>query len=294
MAGMRRSIGILHPGAMGAQVGAQAAESAAGADVWWVGTGRSAETRARADAAGLRDAGSLSSLVDACDVILSVCPPAAALDVAREVAATTFSGIYVDANAISSDHAAAVAGLFAGRARVVDGGIVGGPPRSGARGGGGTRLYLSGGNAGAVDVVRALFAGTALEPHVLSGPVGQASALKLAFASFNKISYLLAAQSYAIASGHDVLDELFSLASEMVPGTLLARPDQVTSAGPRAWRWAPEMDEIADACASVGVPGDVADAASAAFARWAGLKGRGDVEVDELVLGMSDREGDGG
>jgi hypothetical protein len=83
-----------------------------------------------------------------------------------------------------------------------------------------------------------------------------------------------------------VLDELFALASHMVPGTLLASPDQVTSAGPRAWRWAPEMNEIADACAALDVPGDVAEAASAAFARWAGLKGRADVGIDELVRGM--------
>lgn len=280
---MRRSIGILHPGAMGAQVGAQVA-GRAGFTVWWVGAGRSAQTRARAGAAGLRDAGSLGAFVDGCDVILSVCPPAAALDVAREVTAAGFSGIYVDANAISPAHAGEVAELFGTRARVVDGGIVGGPPRR--RGEGATRLYLSGEDSAAVDEVCALFAGTALESHALPGPVGRASALKLAFASFNKISHLLAAQSYAVAAGHGVLDELLDLAVRMVPGTLLAAPDQVTSAGPRAWRWAPEMNEIADACAALDVPGDVAEAAAAAFARWAGLKGRTVVGVDELVRGM--------
>jgi 3-hydroxyisobutyrate dehydrogenase-like beta-hydroxyacid dehydrogenase len=296
MAGMgRQSIGILHPGAMGAQVGAQAAASGAGGgvgvDVWWVAAGRSAQTRARAEGAGLRDAGSLGSLAAACDLILSVCPPASALSVAREVAATSFAGIYVDANAISPEHAVEVASLFAGGpARAVDGGIVGGPPRR--RGEGATRLYLSGPDAAAVDSVRALFADTALEPHVLAGPIGRASALKLSFASFNKISYLLAAQSYALASGHGVLDELLSLAAHVVPGTVLARPEQVTSGGPRAWRWAPEMAEIAAACAAVGVPDDAADLASAAFARWAGMKGRDDVTVEELVRALRD-EADG-
>jgi 3-hydroxyisobutyrate dehydrogenase-like beta-hydroxyacid dehydrogenase len=241
----------------------------------------------RAEGAGLRDAGSLDALVARCGIILSVCPPASALAVAGSVAATSFSGIYVDANAISPSHADEVAALFGGRARVVDGGIVGGPPRR--RGEGATRLYLSGPDAGAVDEVRALFADTALDPHVLPGPIGQASALKLSFASFNKISYMLAAQSYALASGHGVLDELLTLATHMVPGTVLAHPEQVTSGGPRAWRWAPEMAEIAAACAAAGVPGDAADVASAMFARWAGMKGREDVTVEELVRAL--REG---
>lgn len=274
-------IGILHPGAMGARVAEQAAGT--GVPVWWVATGRSAQSRERAESAGLRGVDTLDELVERCEVILSVCPPAAALAVAEAVAATSFSGIYVDANAISPEHAAEVAGLFDGRARVVDGGIVGGPPRKA----GDARLYLSGEDAEALESVRALFAKTVLEPHVLPGPVGRASALKLAFASYNKISYLLAAQAFALASGHGVLDELLELAADKVPGTLLARPEQVTTAGPRAWRWAPEMEEIAAACAEVGVPGDVAALASRVFLRWADLRGAQDVPLEELIRGLS-------
>lgn len=273
-------IGILHPGSMGARVAEQAAGT--GIPVWWVAAGRSAESRERAESAGLRAVDSLDELVERCGIILSVCPPAAALDVAGSVAATPFSGIYVDANAISPEHAVEVAGIFSSRARVVDGGIVGGPPRKV----GDARLYLSGTDAEAVETVRAIFAKTVLEPHVLPGPVGRASALKLAFASYNKISYLLAAQAFALASGHGVLDELLELAADKVPGTLLARPEQVTTAGPRAWRWAPEMEEIAAACAEVGVPGDVAALASTVFLRWADLKGAGDVSLEELIRGL--------
>ena len=274
-------IGILHPGAMGAQVAAQARGT--GATVWWVAAGRSAESRARAEEAGLLAAESLDELAARCGLILSVCPPASALEVAGAVAATPFSGIYLDANAISPEHAAEVAGLFGGRARVVDGGIVGGPPRKP----GDARLYLSGSDTEAVDAVRALFAATVLEPHVLPGPVGKASALKLAFASYNKISYLLAAQAFALASGNGVLDELLELAADKVPGTLLARPAQVTTAGPRAWRWAPEMQEIAAACAEVGVPGEVAAQAATVFLRWADLKGASDVTVQDLIGGLN-------
>ena len=276
------SVGILHPGAMGAQVAKQVVGT--GAEVWWVESGRSAESRARAEAAGLGSVGSVEELAARSEIILSVCPPAAALDVAGSVAATPFAGIYVDANAISPEHADEVAALFAGRARVVDGGIVGGPPRKA----GDARLYLSGSDSEAVETIRALFAATVLEPHVLPGPVGRASALKLAFASYNKISYVLAAQAFALASGHGVLDELLELAADKVPGTLLARPSQVTTAGPRAWRWAPEMEEIAAACAAIGVTGDVAAIAATTFLRWADLKGAPDVTVEELIEGLRD------
>ena len=54
--------------------------------------GRSAETRARAEAAGLEDVGSITE-VARCDVVFSICPPHAALDVARSA---DFGGIYVD------------------------------------------------------------------------------------------------------------------------------------------------------------------------------------------------------
>ena len=78
-------------------------------------------------------------------MILSVCPPHAALDVAR--ATEGFAGTYVDANAISPMRAAEIAAL---QPRFVDGGIIGPPPRAAGE----TRLYLSG--AGAEEVGDAL------------------------------------------------------------------------------------------------------------------------------------------
>src|SRR5436309_2869303 len=81
---MATTIGLLHPGEMGSVVGAAA--RAGGARVLWVSGGRSAATRSRANAAGLEDARALSELVSQSDMILSNCPPANALDIAREVA----------------------------------------------------------------------------------------------------------------------------------------------------------------------------------------------------------------
>src|SRR2546429_4555 len=121
------TIGLLHPGEMGASVGAAA--RANGARVLWASEGRGGETAARAAAAQLEDAGTLRKVVAASDVILSVCPPHAARDVAAAVAAAGFRGLYVDANAVAPATSREVAAIAerAG-ATYVDGGLIGPPP----------------------------------------------------------------------------------------------------------------------------------------------------------------------
>ena len=163
-------VGLLHPGEMGAAVGAVLRER--GATVLWASAGRSAATAERAQAAGLKDARDVEELCRRCAILLSICPPHAAVDVAQ--AAVGFTGIYVDANAIAPETARTVAGL---QARFVDGGIVGPPPRQP----GTTRLYLSGGEA--VQIAR-VFAGTNIDARVLSGEPGAATALKAAYAGW--------------------------------------------------------------------------------------------------------------
>ena len=87
-------------------------------------------------AAGLTGV-ALAEMVARSDVIVSVCPPHAALDVAR--LAVGYGGLYLDANAISPGTARQVAAIAeAGGADYVDGGIVGPPPLAP----GDTRLYL--------------------------------------------------------------------------------------------------------------------------------------------------------
>ncbi|HEY4909633.1 MAG TPA: phosphogluconate dehydrogenase, partial [Methylomirabilota bacterium] len=93
------TIGVLHPGEMGSMVGAAA--RANGLRVLWASDGRGDQTSARAAAAGLEDVKTLAPLVASSQVILSICPPHAATDLARLVMARPFSGIYVDGNAVS-------------------------------------------------------------------------------------------------------------------------------------------------------------------------------------------------
>src|ERR1700679_1731987 len=114
------NIGLLHPGEMGAAVGGCLV--AAGHCVRWASTGRSPATAARAAAAGLTDAGSGTEVAGQSEVILSICPPHAAMDVARSVAG--FQGVFVDANATSPETARTIETVIAGGS-FVDGGIVG-------------------------------------------------------------------------------------------------------------------------------------------------------------------------
>src|SRR5215469_13814364 len=89
-------------------------------DVLWIGTGRSAETRERATAAGFVEAGTLPNLVTRSDVVISICPPHAAVEVAREVSVIRSAGfLYIDANSVAPGTVRGIAELF-GPGVVVD------------------------------------------------------------------------------------------------------------------------------------------------------------------------------
>src|SRR5215472_6982922 len=157
------TVGLLNPGEMGAAVGQ--CLTGRGHTVLWASEGRSDRTAERAKAAGLDDAGTAREVAAQASVILSVCPPHAALDVAWAVHG--FTGVYLDANAIAPGTARQVAELIgAGGGRYVDGGIIGSPPVAP----GGSRLYLSGEDEAAVRAVHDLFAETVLEPRIVAGP----------------------------------------------------------------------------------------------------------------------------
>jgi 3-hydroxyisobutyrate dehydrogenase-like beta-hydroxyacid dehydrogenase len=255
----RRTVGLLHPGRMGAAVGHQLA--GAGSRVVWCPDGRSAGTAERADVAGLEPVAGLAGLAAASDVLISLCPPAAAEDVAKAVAATGYDGIFVEANAIGPARVRRVADLFPG-GRMVDGSVIGPPPSDRT----GTRLYLSGA-AEDVDVVAGLCPGTTVEALAIDGDIGQASALKMAFGSYNKAASALAAVSHALAEAYGVGDQLRAEARRITRDRL-GDPGHLSSVAARAWRWAPEMEEAAATLAEAGLPGELASGAAAVFSRW--------------------------
>jgi len=247
-------IAILHPGEMGAAVGGCLVQ--AGHDVVWVAAGRSPASRRRADAAGLRAVESLGG----CDVVLSICPPAAAVDTARALG--RFRGVYVDANAISPRTADTVADLVAaGGADFVDGSVIGPPPRQA----GTTRLYLAGPRAAEV---AGLFRGSRLAAPVLDVPGRSASALKMTYGAWTKIgaALLLAARATAEQQGVGAaLDAEWLLSQPELPGRLA---QAVAAATAKGWRWDDEMRQIAETFAEAGQPAGFGDAAAEMFGRY--------------------------
>jgi len=237
------TIGLVHPGEMGAAVGGVL--RARGHDVLWASDGRSADTAARAERAGLSDAVTLEELAERSEVVLSVCPPHAAVEVAAALAG--FSGLYVDANAVSPETARQVAVLHP---RTVDGGIVGGPPVHGSEDHR-TRLYLSGPEA---ESVASLFAGSPLEPRVVDGEVGSASAVKMVYAAWSKGSSALLLAIDEVARSFGVEDELVREWTEGGGGLPAQLERAAASAAAKGWRWVGEMEEIAATFAAAGAP----------------------------------------
>jgi 3-hydroxyisobutyrate dehydrogenase-like beta-hydroxyacid dehydrogenase len=249
------TVGVLHPGEMGAVVAG--ALRGRGETVLWASAGRSAATAERADAAGLEDAGDVAEVCRRCEILLSICPPHAALEVAR--AASAFTGIYVDANAIAPGTARAIAKL---QPSLVDGGIVGPPPsRPGT-----TRLYLSGGEAAEV---AALFAGTDLEARVLSAEPGAASALKAAYAGWTKGSAALLLTMRELARAEGVEDALLEEWRLSIPELEEHVAGAERSARRKGWRWVGEMEEIAQSMAAHDLPTGFHKAAAEVFRRAA-------------------------
>jgi 3-hydroxyisobutyrate dehydrogenase-like beta-hydroxyacid dehydrogenase len=246
-------VGVLHPGEMGAAVGA--ALRRRGVSVLWASAGRSAATAGRARSAGLEDAGDIGEVCRRSEILLSICPPHAASDVAR--AASGFTGIYVDANAIAPDTARSISKV---QPRLVDGSIVGPPPNQP----GTTRLYLSGCEA---KQVAELFAGTNVDARVISAEPGAASALKAAYAGWTKGSAALLLTVGELARAESVEDALLEEWRLSLPELEERLAGAERSARRKGWRWVGEMEEIAHSMFAQGLPTGFHRAAAEVFRR---------------------------
>jgi 3-hydroxyisobutyrate dehydrogenase-like beta-hydroxyacid dehydrogenase len=272
----KEKIGILHPGQMGISIAASAQNS--GHPVYWASAGRSSQTAARAEQHQLLDAGSLANLGQHCDILISVCPPAAAEMVAAEIAAQGFQGLYLDANAISPARTVHIGQTIrAAGGRYVDGGIIGGPAWEPGR----TWLYLSGPEA---QRVAGLFAAGPLETNILGPEIGHASALKVCFAAYTKGTTALLCAILATAERLGVrpaLERQWSRDGSDFAEQTRQRVRRVTA---KAWRFHGEMDEIAATFLDAGLPGDFHAAAAAIYRRLAGFKETPDLPDLETVL----------
>jgi 3-hydroxyisobutyrate dehydrogenase-like beta-hydroxyacid dehydrogenase len=271
------TICVLHPGEMGAAVGAAA--RAGGARALWVSAGRSGATCDRAGAAGLEDAGTLPAALAQAAVALLVCPPAAAVELAESVAAAGFRGIYVDANAISPATTRRIGDIVerAG-AKFVDGGIIGPPPAKA----GTTRLYLSGPASGEV---AALFAGSPLGAVVLDARIGAASAMKACYAGWTKGTATLLLAIRALAR-HEGVEAALAEEWQRSQPNLFAQLDRAVQQSRKGWRWIAEMEEIGATFEAAGLPDGYALAAAEVCRRLDAFKDARDFALEDVVAAL--------
>jgi 3-hydroxyisobutyrate dehydrogenase-like beta-hydroxyacid dehydrogenase len=219
------------------------------------------------------EVGSLAEMVERVDLIVSICPPAAAEEVASAVATERFGGVYADLNAVAPATARRLGERFE---RFVDGGIVGPVPTSP----GTTRLYLSGPDA---DVVAARWTTPTLDVRIVDGGVGAASAVKTCFAAWTKGSAALLLTVRALARAEGVEANLLAEWAESIPDLAERSERAATGNGPRAWRFVGEMHEIAACLADAGLPGGFATAAADVYERLAGLRNEPRTHIDEVL-----------
>src|SRR5262245_30244740 len=276
-------IGFLHPGEMGISIAASAQNS--GNQVYWASEGRSPATRARAEKIGLRDAGTLAQLCAECAIVVSVCPPHAAEEVAQQVVAAGFRGRYLDANAIAPQRVTEIGRIMVeAGVPFVDGGIIGGPawqPNS-------TWLYLSGPRA---DELAACFAAGPLETRVLGPAIGTASALKMSYAAYTKGTTALLAAILATAESLGVREALAEQWNRDNPGFAEATDLRVRRVTAKAWRFVGEMEEIAATLRAAGLPGEFHAAAADVYRRLADFKDAPATPALDAVLDALLQEG---
>lgn len=258
------NIGILHPGEMGISIAASAINS--GHQVHWLSRGRGTTTHARAEKHKLKEIDSISQFCQTCEVIISVCPPHAAEEIAQSVIDAGFKGLYLDANAISPQRAIQIGQKLEEKAiQFVDGGIIGGPawtPHT-------TWLYLSGEHA---HEIATCFSNGPVETKIIGAEIGKASALKMCYAAYTKGTTALLSATLATAESLGVREELYQqwdMDDKDFSEQVNQRVKRVTA---KAWRFEGEMEEIASTFREAGLPSGFHQAAAEIYHRMAGFK----------------------
>lgn len=266
------TIGILYAGEMGTAVGRLLLHG--GFSVITVVEGRSDRTRTAAEQARLPVAASLIELARRADLVLSLVPPSAALQVAQQYrdalprhkrpdSARRRPPRYVDLNSIAPETACAIDLLFRDTpVEFADGAIHGLAVNLPQRG----TFYLSG--AAAPVVARTL--ARVFRVKVLSDTIGSASALRMLISAMTKGIIALFLEAAVTARRAGLLDELLLCYAQTYPG-VMAVVDRTLPTYPRhAARRADEMSQAAQMQRRLGLEPRLVTATQAlieAFAR---------------------------
>ena len=113
-----------------------------------------------------------------------------------------------------------------------------------------------------------MFAGSRLEPVVLTGGDTAASALKMTYAAWTKITAALLVSIRGAARELGVEDSLVAEWARSQPDLAARHAGALAAARDKGWRWEEEMRQIARTFAAVGEPAGFAEAAAEQFGRW--------------------------
>jgi 3-hydroxyisobutyrate dehydrogenase-like beta-hydroxyacid dehydrogenase len=228
------TIGLIGAGHMGSGLGWALLQG--GNTVVTTLAGRSARTAHLVREAGITTLPDPRAVVEASDILLVVTPPSAAVVAAEAIAATDTRArpLVADLNAIGPSTVDRIdATLRAAGFDLVDGAISGPPPtvRPGAR------IFLSGPAATRI----AELAWPHVRPLVVGPAVGTASAVKMCTASVYKGTTALLTQALRTAGHHGVADHVLTELGQAG----FEPAHEIAVAATKAWRYVPEMREIA-------------------------------------------------
>lgn len=243
-----QTVGILSPGEMGHAVGR--ALISGGLEVITSLEGRSELTKSFAAKAGIRDAGSLEAMAGEADLVLSIVPPARALETAAAAARAMISAgktpPYADCNAVSPDTTRRIGEeIIRAGAEYIDGGIIGGPPGEGSS----PRFYVSGPRAGLMCELD----GKGIKVRPIGDEIGSASGLKMCYASLTKGTLALQAAVFATAEALGLTGELKNELMESREALYKQIENGTRRLPSVSARYIGEMEEIAATYAAAGV-----------------------------------------
>ena len=178
------------------------------------------------------------------DYFLSILPPSDALALAEKMAAligpSNHKPIYVDCNAVSPPTKIEIGNVITkAGAPFVDVGIIGVPPKAGYDGPGFMR-------PGPDAAKFAPLGDFGLNVHVIEGPIGAASAMKMSYAGITKGFTALGAMMMLAATRGGVAEGLRAELERSQPALLPWFQRAIPAMYSKAYRFVGEMEEIAD------------------------------------------------
>ena len=257
-----KNVGVMSPGDMGQAIAKRIKES--GMNVHTALDGRSERTKTLAQEAGLTDCGSMEKLVSTCELVISVINPGESPNVTRQVAATMKKTgrkiAFADLNAVSPQTAKDAdrvirdaGGMF------IDGGIIGPPPRGEKDK---PRIYVSGPDAYLMEQIKH----PNLQIRVMSERVGDASGIKMCYAAGTKGTTALTVELLVAARRLGVEQALEKELRESRNDAFEAHMKAIAGMPAKAYRWVPEMQEIAKTFGEVGLTRHIFEGATDIYA----------------------------